>query len=121
MKEGSDGGKDAMRRDIESVGILAGGIAHDFNNLLTSILGNIYLAKNSLSPENEVFKRLSNAEKASIAAKELTCRLLTYAEGGEPVKKVSQIEDLIRDSAETALKDTQVTCEYDLAADLWPV
>jgi PAS domain S-box-containing protein len=37
---------------VESLGLLAGGIAHDFNNILMAIMGNISLARASLSASN---------------------------------------------------------------------
>ena len=40
---------------LESLGLLAGGIAHDFNNILTTIIGNVSLAKNQVTPEDEIF------------------------------------------------------------------
>ena len=69
---------------LESVGLLAGGIAHHFNNLLTAIVGNISLAKNALVTHGHLFDRLTEAEKASSKAKELTQQLLTFSKGGLP-------------------------------------
>ena len=57
---------------LESIGTLAGGIAHDFNNILTVMLGNITLAKMSINQENKAVKRLNDAEKATMRAKDLT-------------------------------------------------
>jgi ABC-type uncharacterized transport system substrate-binding protein len=67
---------------LESLGLLAGGIAHDFNNLLTGIVGNISLAKLIIDPMAKVYKRLDEAEKASMRAKDLTRQLLTFSKGG---------------------------------------
>ncbi|GAG40591.1 unnamed protein product, partial [marine sediment metagenome] len=69
---------------LESIGVLAGGIAHDFNNILTAILGNISLAKMSLEDSKKVLEILTEAEKASLNAKDLTHQLLTFSKGGEP-------------------------------------
>lgn len=67
---------------LESVGLLAGGIAHDFNNILTAILGNLSLAMLSLDKRSEAYKRLAQAEKASMRARNLAQQLLTFAKGG---------------------------------------
>jgi PAS domain S-box-containing protein len=106
---------------LESLGILAGGIAHDFNNLLTAIMGNISLAMMQLKSGDPVCERLSEAEKASLRARDLTHQLLTFSKGGEPVKKLSSIAEIIKDAAGFALRGTNVTCEYLLPADLRPV
>ena len=71
---------------LESIGILAGGIAHDFNNILAVIMGNTSLAKMSLDNTNEAEILLSEVEKASLRAKDLTQQLLTFSKGGAPVK-----------------------------------
>jgi PAS domain S-box-containing protein len=106
---------------LESLGVLAGGIAHDFNNLLTAILGNISLARAHSRGHENVLKRLGEAEKASLRAKDLTHQLLTFSKGGAPVKKTSSIPDLLRDSAWFALSGSNVRCDLSIPGDLWPV
>lgn len=105
---------------LESVGLLAGGIAHDFNNLLTAIVGSISLARLNTEPR-EIEASLALAEQASLQAKELTGQLLTFAKGGAPVKKLSRIEEIIREAATFALHGSRVRAEYDLAPQLWAV
>lgn len=106
---------------FESLGILAGGIAHDFNNLLTAILGNIYLAKLSLSPQNKIFEMLTESEKASLRAKDLAKQLLTFSSRGEPVKKTISIGESIKDWCAFALRGSAVRHECVIPEDLWPV
>jgi len=106
---------------LESLGILAGGIAHDFNNLLMGIMGNISLAKVHIDPEAEAFRRLTDAEKASAQAKNLTQQLLTFSKGAAPIKKTVSTLDLIEDSADFALRGSNVKCEFSLPDDLWTV
>jgi PAS domain S-box-containing protein len=72
---------------LESVGMLAGGIAHDFNNILTAVLGNLSLAKMDTDPDSRAFERISQAERASARARDLTQQLLTFSKGGAPIKK----------------------------------
>lgn len=106
---------------LESIGVLAGGIAHDFNNLLTSILGNISLAKLYSEPDNRVHDVLSEAEKASERARDLTRQLLTFSRGGTPVKKGTEIQKLVRDSVDFALRGTKVKSEFQIAEDVHTV
>jgi PAS domain S-box-containing protein len=106
---------------LESIGILAGGIAHDFNNILAAILGNINLALFDEDLKGDTKKLLSEAEKASLRAKDLTQQLLTFAKGGEPVKELSTLVDVIKDSADFVLHGDRVACNYDIPEDLWLV
>jgi len=108
-------------RKLESLGILAGGIAHDFNNLLTAILGNISLSKLYTDQNEELHKRLVEAENASIKARELTQQLLTFAKGGSPIKRQTDIKDLIKDSVTLALRGSKVKSEYKFEDDLYGV
>ena len=106
---------------LESIGTLAGGIAHDFNNILAGIIGNITLAKLNSSSEDKIFKILTKMEKASFQAKDLTNQLLTFAKGGAPVKKVTLIKDLIKNSVRFALTGSSTGCNFSIPDDLWPV
>ncbi len=114
--------EDLLRNQkLESIGILAGGIAHDFNNLLTGILGNISLAKTYLPPGGEAYKRLDEAEKASLRTKDLTRQLLTFSKGGAPVKRMITLRELIIDSAGFSLAGSNFKCDYSIPGNLRPV
>ncbi len=107
---------------LESLGVLAGGIAHDFNNLLTAIVGNISLAKLTARPgDQEMREHLDSAQRASLEAKTLTQRLLTFARGGAPMRRVVPLPDLARSTVALALSGARAVCEFDIAEDLWPV
>ena len=106
---------------LESLGLLAGGIAHDFNNLLTAILANISLVKMDLPVTGDHFEQLSEAEKASVQARDLTTQLLTFAKGGKPIKTAVHLERVIRDSSSLALRGQSVKCDLQIASDLLAV
>lgn len=108
-------------RKLESVGLLAGGIAHDFNNLLAAILGNINLALLYTSPEEKSHPLLKEAENSSLRARHLTNQLLTFAKGGEPIKELTTITDVIQDSVSSALGTSRIRCSCNFANDLWPL
>jgi len=103
---------------LESLGVLAGGIAHDFNNILTSILGNISLARMQLHDGDKSEKRLIEVENAASRAKDLTHQLLTFARGGEPVKKAIDLSSLLKDAAGFATRGSSVRCELAFEDDL---
>jgi PAS domain S-box-containing protein len=105
---------------LESMGILAGGIAHDFNNILTTILGNVTLAKCQVTPEDELFDLLSEAETASARAQTLTRQLLTFAKGGAPVKETASIKEILKESFSFVLRGSKSCCEFSIAENLWP-
>ena len=106
---------------LESVGILAGGIAHDFNNSLQAILSSITVAKLYINPEDEVYKRLTDAEKVTIQSKGLSQQLLTFSRGGDPIRKTIFISKLIKNSASLAMSGSNVKCEFNIPDNLWPV
>lgn len=106
---------------LESIGVLAGGIAHDFNNILASILGNINLARLDTELKNETQTLLEEAEKASLRARDLTQQLLTFAKGGNPVKELTSLPEVIRDCAHFILRGSNVSCHYEFDSELWYV
>lgn len=106
---------------LESIAILAGGIAHDFNNILTAILANIGMSIMLVEDGSQVSRKLIEAEKACEKAKSLTHQLLTFSTGGEPVKEVIDLSDLIRDSANLVLTGSNVQCTYSIQENLLPV
>ena len=64
---------------------------------------------------------LSEAERASLRAKDLTQQLLTFAKGGAPIKKLASITELAKETAIFALSGSNVKCQFDLPDDLWAV
>jgi PAS domain S-box-containing protein len=106
---------------IESLGVLAGGIAHDFNNILTIILGNVSLARLQLNDPEKVTNQLEKAEKATARAKDLAQQLLTFARGGEPVKKIIDVHRLLEEAAGFVLHGSNVRGEFTIPDDIWPV
>ncbi|MDH5585647.1 MAG: PAS domain S-box protein [Nitrospirota bacterium] len=106
---------------LNSLGVLAGGLAHDFNNLLTTILGNVFVAKLRMVPQDPLAQNLEQAEQACLRAKELTQQLLTFAKGGAPIKTSIAIGDLLRKSAIFALSGSSISCHFDIPNDLWPL
>ncbi|HUL55144.1 MAG TPA: ATP-binding protein [Opitutaceae bacterium] len=105
---------------LESLGLLAGGIAHDFNNLLTVIMGNLTLAKLDAPDQAPVTPWLAEAEQGVIRARDLTLQLLTFAKGGNPVRKAVELAEIVREATAFALHGSNVRCAFDIAPDLWP-
>ncbi len=69
---------------MEAIGTLAGGIAHDFNNILTVILGSIsllkvYYAEPGDKPGDKIYNRLTDMEQATLKARDLVRRILSFS------------------------------------------
>jgi PAS domain S-box-containing protein len=99
---------------LESLGVLAGGIAHDFNNILTAVVGNISLAQMFVAPGHRSFKPLTEAERASVRAGELAQQLLTFARGGEPVRKLASLRHIVNESISLALHGSNIKAVVEI-------
>ncbi len=106
---------------LESIGVLAGGLAHDFNNIMTAVMGNISLARVYASGDHRVQGKLEKAEKASLRVSELTGQLLTFSKGGQPVRKITDIQGVLRKVGSRTATFSKVELVYDLPDDLWAV
>jgi len=93
---------------LESLGALAGGIAHDFNNILSGIMGNVSFAQMLLDPAHRSYALLNQAEKASERAAELARQLLTFARGGEPVKRVISVQECVNETVTLVLRGSNI-------------
>ena len=107
---------------MESMGTLAGGIAHDFNNLLMGIQGRISLILMGKDPSYPDFDHLKEIEEYIRNAATLTRQLLGFARGGKYEVKSSDINDLVRKSAEMfgrTRKEIEIRSKYH--KDIWTV
>ncbi|MEW6078761.1 MAG: PAS domain S-box protein [Thermodesulfobacteriota bacterium] len=109
------------RQKLESLGTIAGGIAHDFNNLLMGVFGNIEMARMGLPDSHPSGRYLDNAGGALERARRLTGQLLTFARGGDPVREVVDVREMVREAVSFHLSGSNVLPHFDLPPDLWPV
>jgi signal transduction histidine kinase len=108
------------RTKLESLGTFAGGVAKDFDSLLTAILRNVFLAKISASDDDKILENgLAIAERAGLQAKELAHRLITFSQGGHPVRKLENLGPVLQEAAEKVFQDSNITCNISIAEDLW--
>jgi PAS domain S-box-containing protein len=107
---------------IEAIGTLAAGIAHDFNNLLNGVFGYVEMARNNVDRGNyeKVRTYLSKSMNMAESARALTRQLTTFSKGGAPVKSLSTIGPILRDTAGLALAGTALHVEFDFLPELWP-
>ncbi|MDY6904615.1 MAG: PAS domain S-box protein [Thermodesulfobacteriota bacterium] len=106
---------------MESISTLAGGIAHDFNNMLGVLMGNLSYALSIMRDDDDLYEILVDAMEGAKAAQALTRQLLTFARGGDPIKRTCHLNTLIQKTAQFVTRGTSSKCRFDLAEDLWPV
>ncbi len=117
--------EEALRRaqKMEAFGQLTGGIAHDFNNILNVILGNVDLLKMVVPDDEKIQKRISNIQKSTKRAADLTRQLLDFsrsqASNVAPVNIALLIEKMDEMIAHSLTP--QIEIEWRLAKDLWLV
>lgn len=110
--------KETLRIEkLESIGVLAGGIAHDFNNLLGIVIGNLEMIERTADLGSKLSNYVSSATKASRRAAELTQQLLTFSKGGDPIKKLSNLREVVQESAEFVLHGSGVALSFDCLYD----
>jgi two-component system cell cycle sensor histidine kinase/response regulator CckA len=93
---------------LESLGLMAGGVVN-----------NVALLKMRLKPEDELYRRLELVEKALWRGTELTQQLLTFAKGGAPVRKPTDVSVLLRETAELVFNGSNISTTFQFAPDLW--
>ena len=105
---------------LESIGRLAGGLAHDFNNSLAIILGNLNLAQAKLMSGKALEEELDIAARACMHASGITKQMLAFSKGGDPVKALVSMEELLRESVDLKLggSRTRVVFEIEEAVPL---
>ncbi len=108
-----------QNQKLEALGVLAGGISHDFNNMLAQIFGYIELAHKK-SGEVKIKEYLEKTLASMDRAKALTGQLMTFAKGGNPIKKIQHLFPFVQDTTLFALSGTNVKAYFDVEPSLWP-
>jgi nitrogen-specific signal transduction histidine kinase/CheY-like chemotaxis protein len=85
---------------MKSLGTLAGGIAHDFNNLLMGIQGRASLISMDLEKSHPFLEHVRAIDEYIQSAAHLTKQLLGFARGGKYEVQPTDMNDLIRSSAD---------------------
>ena len=104
---------------LESIGLLAGGIAHEFNNALTAVIGNLSLTQAELPHKHPAIEWLTSAQSAATRATALARQLLTFAKGGDPIKKPTDFGPLLRKAVDYEVRGSHVETSYSIAPGLW--
>lgn len=102
---------------LESIGRLAAGMAHNLNNTLAVIEGNVDVIDKR--PAGADGSKNLQAIRTSVArARSLSDTLLSFSEGGEPVKEITDVGEFLRDLAISMVKDSNTRLSLDIQRDL---
>ena len=85
------------------------------------MLGNISLAKRDMVKGSEAFDQLFTAEEIVFRAQELTEQLITFSEGGSPIKNQEPVAGLVTAAVRFALTGSMVRSKFQMAEDLFPI
>ena len=104
---------------LESLGVLAGGIAHDFNNLLGIIMGNISLARSTITSRDPIANSLKNIEETSHRAANLCNQMLAYSGKGKFVVQPINLSELVEEM--TQLLEISISKKVSMRYELTPL
>jgi len=99
---------------METIGTLAGGIAHDFNNILTAILMYSELCLLERPRATSLEEYLNEIKTASLRAKELVQRILTFSRFQEPDPKPIDVRDVVSDACKLLRAMLPATLDLDV-------
>ena len=101
--------------------VLAGGIAHDYNNLLAVIMGNLSLAIELSSQDDDRLDFLKEAEISTELARDLSHKFLAISGYEYSEKKIGRLNDTLKASVGeiSSIEGLEVVVGID--NDLWPV
>ncbi len=108
---------------FETLGVMAGSVAHQFNNLITIIHGNLTLAEQYRTDPVLVRRFVQAADRAAGRATIETNRLITFAHGGEPILRQTQLLPVIEEVIELTGRwtDPLVTLESEPGLPAIPI
>lgn len=104
---------------VESLSIFVGGIAHDFNNNLQALQSSLTAAK-SIASEN-VLQFLDISVQACEKSQGLIRQLMAFTKGNATQMEVTELETLVRDTANLALTTRDSNYEFEVQEKLKPV
>jgi CheY-like chemotaxis protein len=78
------------------------------------------LVSEELPEQDPMREVLLDIERTCERATSLTRQLQTFARGGEPVRKLCEVPEVVRESVEFSSRGGKASCEFHLPDELWP-
>jgi two-component system NtrC family sensor kinase len=106
---------------LATIGQLAAGVAHELNEPLANILGFAQLAKKTPELPDQAERDLKSIEAASLHAREIIKKLMTFARQLPPKKVLVSVNDVVTDGLyffEGRCRKANIELICKLAADL---
>lgn len=103
---------------LESLGVLASGIAHNFKNMLASINLSVDLARRN---PNKLEVYAERIEKTVVQANAIAMRFQTFSSGGEPIREVADVCQVLDESLSIALSGTNIQYVQNYKPSVWKV
>jgi signal transduction histidine kinase len=106
---------------LATIGQLAAGVAHELNEPLGNVLGFAQLAKKAPHLPDQVKKDLTSIESASLHAREIIRKLMTFSRQLPPHKAPVNLNELVEDGLyffEARCQKAGIELVLDLAGDL---
>lgn len=110
-----------IQEKMVSIGRLSAGVAHEINNPLTTILTSSMLMQEDTPKDSPVFQELEIISNEALRCRKIVKSLLDFARQNKSSKKVSDLNDVIKESyiltrKQAAFGDIKV--QTDLEKDL---
>jgi two-component system NtrC family sensor kinase len=99
---------------LASIGRLSAGVAHEINNPLTTILTTAMLLQEDLDPDDTNYHELDTVSRETLRCRKIVTSLLDFARQTKPMKKESEVNDLVQESValtrkQAVFKDVNLT------------
>ncbi len=101
--------------------VLAGGIAHDYNNLLAVIMGNLSLAIDSFSGDDDRLEFLQEAESSVRMARDLSHKFLAISGYEYSEKNIGRLNGALKAAVGGLSNIDNLEVVVAIDTDLWPV
>lgn len=79
------------------------------------------MAQEMLNNKDELKEFLFQSRKLVIKATDLTQQLLTFSKGGAPVKRLTSIQSILKETSLFSLRGTNIECRFRINDELWTV
>lgn len=110
-----------QQEKLMSIGRLSAGIAHEINNPLTTIMTSSMMLQEEIDSDDEIYEELQIISNEAQRCRRIVQSLLDFARQTKPMRKLQDINSIIRESIYLTKKQaefSEIVIDADLAEDL---